>query len=84
MNPHEIDDLGVVVRKNPDAGVPAGDPVEQEAVTGRTADKAPPNTTMAERSRQRAGDAKSDTKAVKAADVEDKAVSGSRTSTKRK
>ena len=61
--PHEVDDSGVVIRKNINADQAAGDPVEGTAVTGRPNDVAGANTTFADR------------KAMAASSVENKSVS---------
>jgi len=62
--------------------------VEEEntavAVTGSPTKPAQPNSTFSSRRDARLGETKSKAKAVKAGDVEDKAVTGSRTSTKRR
>lgn len=70
--PHEVDDAGVVVRKNVDADNQAGDPTEVQAVTGRANDlkssKQEPalaNSTFASRG-----------KAVSPSQAENKAVGG--------
>lgn len=47
--PHEVDDAGVVIRKNVNANQGAGEPREKTSVTGRPSDQAPDNTTFADR-----------------------------------
>lgn len=59
------------------ANPPAGDPVEEIAVTGRPVDKPLPNTTFAERAKARS-------KAVQGEGAENKAVSSSERKRKRK
>lgn len=72
--PHEVDESGVVTKKNVNADNQAGDPEEAEAVTGRpndyalvTNEPALANTTFADR------------KAIRSSEVEDKSVSMSLT-----
>lgn len=80
--PHETDDTGVVIRKNPNADQAAGDPEEAQAVTGRANDlgsvtpkPALDNSTFAARAKARQ---QSRTKAVEGDEAENKAVKRSR------
>jgi hypothetical protein len=80
--PHEVDEAGVVVRKNVNADNQAGDPEEAEAVTGRPNDlpiteqkPALANTTMADRKRA------TSRKAISPAEAENKAVGAAETKT---
>jgi hypothetical protein len=62
---------------NENENPPAGDPVEEPAVTGRPVDVASPNSTFAER-------AKAASKVVKAESAEDKAVAPAKATRKRR
>ncbi len=75
----KYDDNGVLVERAIASDV-AGDADEQEAVTGRPADVAPGNTTLAERAKARQGSSK---KAVSSDDAENKAVSRASTKSKK-
>lgn len=87
--PHEVDEKGVVVRKNVNADKQAGDPEAAAPVTGRPNDlpveerkPALANSTLAERRRRRESEAEAQAKAVDSGDVENKAVGTPRTKRK--
>lgn len=82
-NPHETDESGVVVNKNPDADNQAGEPEEAQAVTGRPNDlkitdqkPALENSSFAARRKAREAAEK---KAVSSTEAENKAVASAET-----
>ncbi len=86
--PHETDENGVVVKKNPNAGVPVAEPEQAQEVTGRPNDllieerkPALDNSTFAGRARARQ---EAEAKALSAAEAENKAVTSSETKGRRR